>query len=571
MARKTAYLDPVRAEAQKQEAAAATLDRIDRDLVECSWRVRELLRKIRKNLFDAEFDVNALHGGGVGYSGSEAATFHREMGESSWDYITKARLETAMRLVRDTALRVEDIAALVGYWERGVFSKAFKRWTGLTPEGFRRRWSDVEAKAGRPPEDIHTVKFLEDRRRGQFEAPRARGVLAFLEAVDGVAGEGLSAAEDRLESGLDDQLIANQELAGFVWEWLAKMPSEYQHWLVGEVIYLNSSDFFRLLLRKCDEVGRNDPRQGLELAVLALEHLECSGDGFAGSVESLRALGLGWLAAAHRRLNDYSSAARNFAYAWESWELERDQQVEAELCTLEGTFYMFQRRYDEALRLLSRAIGVAQAAGDSRLLVAPLLQRVSIVAYTGNSESTIPDLHFALRHLAELDEPYLTLAAYGHLAIAYTLVRKPSKALEILPKARKVCEQIKEVVAEYHLKWVEGLAREALGQLGEAETLFEEARAGFVELGVMESAAIISLNLAILNHHHGRHFNVLRLAAEAIPVFESLGIPDETLAAVTLLRKAIAANKIDLEALEGARALLTKALRDPAITGPLSL
>ncbi len=184
MRRRIAYPDARTANSFRDKAAAASVDRIERDCARCSWRIRPFLRKIRDCIFSVELNVNQLHRGRNATRGTEAILFNREVGDSTWGYLSKARLETGIRLLRDTALRVEDIAGLTGYSERTIFTAAFKRWTGLTPEGFRKRCRLVEAAAGWPAEELASVKFLEDLRGDQLEPLRARRVLAFLEAMD---------------------------------------------------------------------------------------------------------------------------------------------------------------------------------------------------------------------------------------------------------------------------------------------------------------------------------------------------------------------------------------------------
>ena len=54
------------------------------------------------------------------------------------EIVTEVRSELAMELLTNTSLSVKRIAMGVGYSEANNFSRAFKRWTGATPEQFRR-------------------------------------------------------------------------------------------------------------------------------------------------------------------------------------------------------------------------------------------------------------------------------------------------------------------------------------------------------------------------------------------------------------------------------------------------
>lgn len=48
------------------------------------------------------------------------------------------RRETALLLVADRALAISDVAARLGYTELPNFTRAFRRWTGVTPQAYRR-------------------------------------------------------------------------------------------------------------------------------------------------------------------------------------------------------------------------------------------------------------------------------------------------------------------------------------------------------------------------------------------------------------------------------------------------
>lgn len=61
---------------------------------------------------------------------------HRELGRSPMHHVTFLRMKRAAQLLAETRLKVEHIAAEVGYADPFVFSKAFKKWTGWRPSDF---------------------------------------------------------------------------------------------------------------------------------------------------------------------------------------------------------------------------------------------------------------------------------------------------------------------------------------------------------------------------------------------------------------------------------------------------
>ncbi len=59
-------------------------------------------------------------------------------GENYHHLADAARLETGMRLLRDTDAKLIDIAWELGYSDPANFTRAFRRWTGMPPRAFRR-------------------------------------------------------------------------------------------------------------------------------------------------------------------------------------------------------------------------------------------------------------------------------------------------------------------------------------------------------------------------------------------------------------------------------------------------
>ncbi len=61
----------------------------------------------------------------------------RERGLSYRRMVDDLRRRLTLEYLKDTDLRVSEIAYLVGYSEVSAFTHAFRRWTGLSPSAFR--------------------------------------------------------------------------------------------------------------------------------------------------------------------------------------------------------------------------------------------------------------------------------------------------------------------------------------------------------------------------------------------------------------------------------------------------
>ncbi|MNP47484.1 HTH-type transcriptional activator Btr [compost metagenome] len=63
--------------------------------------------------------------------------FHRFTGKTVSEYMTATRIEAACELLRQTSLKVLDIAEQVGYTNGHYFSMVFKKHTGHSPGAYR--------------------------------------------------------------------------------------------------------------------------------------------------------------------------------------------------------------------------------------------------------------------------------------------------------------------------------------------------------------------------------------------------------------------------------------------------
>ncbi len=53
------------------------------------------------------------------------------------EIVDQARFQAATRLLADAEIRITDIGMALGYADSAHFSRAFKRWAGVTPREYR--------------------------------------------------------------------------------------------------------------------------------------------------------------------------------------------------------------------------------------------------------------------------------------------------------------------------------------------------------------------------------------------------------------------------------------------------
>jgi AraC-like DNA-binding protein len=69
-------------------------------------------------------------------------TLRRRLNDENTSFselVNDARRASAVKLLRDTALSLEDVAGRLGFSDAANFRHAFRRWTGYAPQEFRRR------------------------------------------------------------------------------------------------------------------------------------------------------------------------------------------------------------------------------------------------------------------------------------------------------------------------------------------------------------------------------------------------------------------------------------------------
>jgi AraC-like DNA-binding protein len=72
------------------------------------------------------------------------------VGDTPLAYLTRWRMDTAARLLRDTGRPLSRIAEEVGYESEFSFNKAFRRARGISPGRYRRAVAETGAAAPGP-------------------------------------------------------------------------------------------------------------------------------------------------------------------------------------------------------------------------------------------------------------------------------------------------------------------------------------------------------------------------------------------------------------------------------------
>lgn len=321
-----------------------------------------------------------------------------------------------------------------------------------------------------------------------------------------------------------------------------------------------------LLIDRSLEASLQDPRRGEELGRLALRvaglaDADCYG---AGRLHDMQARAWSHIGNALRIQSDLQGADVAFQRGRKHLELGTGDLFELALfLDLEASLRRGQRRFPEASGLLKRAIALFSKLDDPRRMGQSLVKLSMVFLYSERSEESIPVLHRAMKLIQPEAEPRLLLAARHNLILALTSLGHFLEAQRAYYEALPLYRAFPDSWTQNRRKWVKGRIARGLGQLEEAEALFVATRDGFLAEGVPYDTALVALDLALIYAEQGRSAELKRLAAELVPIFASRQIHREALAALSFFRRAVEAERAEVEVVQIVAEFLRKAQYAP--------
>jgi tetratricopeptide (TPR) repeat protein len=349
---------------------------------------------------------------------------------------------------------------------------------------------------------------------------------------------------------------------------LTKASSEQRDLLLKATSRFHTWGVFELLIERSLEVGIRDPVYAEDLGRLALqlsEHLDASYYG-AELIEDLRARAWAHIGNACRVRSDLQGAEEAFTAAHSHLQRgTRDPLERAVLIDLEASLRRSQRCFDDAFRLLRKALAIFLQHGQLHRAGRALVNLSTVHHYAGDPEGGIPLLYQAISLIDSEEEPRLLICARHNLIDYIAASGRYLEAQKLYRETRPLYRSFPDAWTQNRRKWVKGKISRGLGQFEQAESLFQAAREGFIGEGIPYDTALVSLELAMLYAEQGRTTDLKRLAEEMVPIFSSLHIHREALAALAYLKQAAEAERATLDLVTGVAAYLRRAQHDPAL------
>ncbi|HWM94871.1 MAG TPA: tetratricopeptide repeat protein [Thermoanaerobaculia bacterium] len=325
---------------------------------------------------------------------------------------------------------------------------------------------------------------------------------------------------------------------------------------------------FELLVERSLEMAVRDSGYAEELGLLALR-LSDQLDPLvydARLIEDYRGRAWAHIGNARRVRSDLRGAEEAFEKADTCLRKGTQESVErAIFLDFKASLRRGQRNFDDAARLLRRAISIFLQHGHRHRAGRSLVNLSTVHHYAGRPEEGIPLLHQALELIDSEQEPRLLLCARHNLIDYLASAGRFLEAQILYRETRPLYRDFPDAWAQNRRKWVRGRVSRGLGQSRMAESLFQDALDGFVKEGIPYDTALVSLELASLYAEQGRTGDLKRLAREMLPLFSSLQIHREALAALAFLKQAIEAEQASVEVVASVAAYLRQARHDPGL------
>lgn len=303
-----------------------------------------------------------------------------------------------------------------------------------------------------------------------------------------------------------------------------------------------STELLTALLERSRDLWKVDPQRSLFLAQTALRLLdEPSTTGIPDPVRSdLEARGHAFVGNAHRILNDYRSADREFVAAQSALGRgTEDPRERALVLTLLATLRRSQSDFAQTLRLLQQAAAIYRWTEERHLEGQTYWLMAIAQSYAGQPELSIPLAQRAAELVDADRHPEVLAGIEQNMAHFLCAAGRPEEARRTLARARRLAESTGVGRDFQQLRWVEGQIALALGEREEGERILLGVRDEFIAVRNLYDTALVSLELAAEYLDQGRTADAKRLAEETLPIFQSLEIHRESLAALIAVQRAI--------------------------------
>ncbi len=289
-----------------------------------------------------------------------------------------------------------------------------------------------------------------------------------------------------------------------------------------------TAEFCARFLKRIDEIRLFKPRAALVPARFAIR--------LAARLPN-PLFGQAWAAWAsvHRALSNYDRSEVGHSIA----RLYLDDPVDVARFHRRQAYLLRDRgQFTEAREKIGQALTMYLASGDSHSRGCALADLATVhLAEKDYSEAALRSTE-ALRHIDPEQDPTYHEITVHNLVAALSLGDQPAARIEVLLKEIRQRRYAQSSLPWAKHRWLEGLVFKRRGRTRRAEATLRAAKNLFVKLGVVHDAGLVTMDMAELYLAAGDWEKSAQLAREMFPIFKSMGLEREAVAAFRLYMKA---------------------------------
>jgi|HubBroStandDraft_3_1064219.scaffolds.fasta_scaffold10610_1 transcriptional regulator with XRE-family HTH domain len=315
------------------------------------------------------------------------------------------------------------------------------------------------------------------------------------------------------------------------WAELAILAPGDRRFQVERSPALQSEAMCARICAESERAAADDAARALELARLARRVAELA-PGEPAAKAALLGYASFFVVNAHRVGADLAAAEAACEEAVALWRAgkpaDRELLAEWRVLDLEASLRRDLRSFDRAVELLDRARAVAPAEMVGRIL----LKRAFTLEQAGQIAAAVEALREAAPLAETMDDPRLAFGVRFNLATNLCHLGRYAEANDLLGDVGERALGLGNELDLLRVLWLSGRVAAGRGRSQEARIALDRARREFAAHGDGYDAALVSLELAVVELEAGRTGEVRALAGEMLPVFQRLGFDREAMAAV---------------------------------------
>lgn len=205
--------------------------------------------------------------------------------------------------------------------------------------------------------------------------------------------------------------------------------------------------------------------------------------------------------------------------------------------------------FKEAEELLERAINIYKQAADDSMVGRTMVKQAEAIGYQV-PERAIPILEEASGYVNSIKEPLIELCMRHALAWFLNDAGQTQEALGVLEDSRGLYRKFRNRSIQFRLHWLEGRINCGLGNLREAEEIFERTATDFLERGLPQEYLLCGVDLAAVVYVQGDRTRTIQICNSLYRSLESWHMHTEGLAVFLLFITSLKEDALQVNAFE---------------------